>query len=212
MIMILNGSPKRTEAQLCSSIYNMRVRCLFIVIVCLALFLPITALGEEAKENVLIQGLYEYNLRPGGNAEIVRYNGFEERVTIPKTLDGHPVTAIRDYAFSSFSEDYTLTAVTIPSQVTDLGANPFSECMALTRITVAADHPTMMVVDGALYDKRTNTLIAYPAAASAEHLTVAPGTRAIGDSAFANCRESSPWTCRRDSFPSANVRSWIVTP
>ena len=113
----------------------MRACCLFVVLLCLSLPLP-AALGEEAEENVLTKGAYEYVLRPGGDAEIVRYNGEEESLTIPKSLDGHPVTAVRAGAFSS---DWRLAQVTIPSRVTDLGANPFEECLALTRIIVAAD-------------------------------------------------------------------------
>ena len=152
--MILKSTPKENGKRLCRGKTDMRARCLFVAFVCLALLLPITASVEEAEESVLAKGLYEYVLRPGGDAEIVRYNGEEERLTIPKSLDGHPVTAVRTGAFSS---DWKLAQVTIPSRVTDLGANPFNECLALTRITVAADHPTLTVTDGALYDKRTNS-------------------------------------------------------
>ena len=187
--MFLNVNSKRTETRRCCGKYNMMPRWLFIVLVCLVMFLPTAAPAEEAEENILTKGQYEYVLRPNGNAEIVGYNGGEERVIVPKALDGHRVTAIRDYAFSSGSaDDWTLAAVTIPSQVTDIGVNPFSECNALTQITVAADHPTLMVADGALYDRRTNMLIAFPAAAAETHVTVVPGTKSIGGSAFANCR------------------------
>ena len=162
-----------------------RTRRLFAALLCLALLLPAAALGEAAREDVRTHGLYQYVLRPGGDAQIVRYSGEEERLTIPDTLDGHPVTAVGDRAFS---EDWKLKAVTIPARVTDLGANPFAECLSLTRITVAPGHPTLAVADGGLYDKRTETLIAWPADTEEKHVTVAPGTRIIGDSAFAVCR------------------------
>ena len=162
-------------------------RC-FIILLCLALYLPTVTLGEEAEENILIRDPFEYVLRPGGEAEIVSYSGTGEHLAIPKTLDGHPVTAIRDYAFSN-AEDWRLTSVTIPSQVTDIGANPFDGCAVLEQIIVPADHPTLTVRDGALYDRRTNTLIAYPAAAKDVNVTVVPGTRIIGDSAFSGCRD-----------------------
>ena len=181
----MNGGSNRTGARFLRCETGGKVRCLFAVLLCLSLLLP-AALSEDAEESVLTKGLYEYVLRPGGDAEIVRYNGEEERLTIPKALDGHPVTAVRAGAFSS---DWRLAQVTIPSRVTDLGANPFEECLALTRITVDADHPTLTVADGALYDKRTNTLIAFPAGSEAAHVAVAPGTRIIGDYAFASCRD-----------------------
>lgn len=184
--MILSGSHKGTGTQLCCGKYNMITHWLFIMLLCLTLFHPTVVLGEEAEENVLSKGPFEYVLLPGGNAEIVSYSGTEEHLTIPKTLDGHPVTAIRSHAFSA-GEDWHLTSVTIPSQVSDIGPNPFADCDVLEQITVPADHPTLMVNDGALYDRRTNTLIAYPAAAKAVNVRVVPGTEIIGDYAFANC-------------------------
>ena len=186
--MSLNGSSAGTGAQRRRGIYSRGIRCLFVLLGCLALLLPVACLGEEAKETILTRGPFEYVLRPGGGAEIVGYSGAEERLTIPKTLDGHPVTAIRDFAYSaSAADDWRLAAVTIPAQVTDVGANPFADCMALAQISVPANHPTLMVSDGALYDRRTDTLIAYPAAAADVNVTVAPGTKAIGDSAFSGC-------------------------
>ena len=152
-------------------------------LLCLILMLPAAA-GGEAGESVLTVGAYEYVLRPGGDAEIVFYNGAEERIDVPSSLDGHPVTAIRAEAFST---DWKLEIVTIPSGVRDIEANPFADCRALTRIIVLADHPTLAVRDGALYDRRTDTLIAYPAGAASGNVSVAPGTKAIGDSAFASC-------------------------
>ena len=186
--MVLKGSPKGTGTQLCCGKYNMITHCLFIIFLCLALFHPTVVLGEASEESILNKGSYGYVLRPGGDAEIVSYSGTEERLTIPKTLDGHPVTAIRSHAFSA-GEDWQLISVTIPSQVTIIGANPFADCDILEQIIVPANHPTLMVEDGALYDRRTNTLIAYPAAAKAVNATVIPGTKIIGDYAFANCRD-----------------------
>ena len=96
--MSLNGSSAGTGAQRRRGIYSRGIRCLFVLLGCLALLLPAACLGEEAKETILTRGPFEYVLRPGGGAEIVGYSGAEERLTIPKTLDGHPVTAIRDFA------------------------------------------------------------------------------------------------------------------
>ncbi len=160
-------------------------RCLSVLLVCLVLFLPAAVPGEAVQETILAKGPYEYVLRPGGDAEIVCYNGTEERLTIPESLDGHPVTAVRRAAFS---QNRKLTEVTFPSRVTDLGGNPFEDCPVLARFAVAAGHPTLTVEDGALYDRRTNTLIAYPTVAPAAKVTVVPGTGSIGEYAFSGCR------------------------
>ena len=164
----------------------MKLRCLFVISLCLVLLLCRAVQGEEAPENVLTRGPYEYVLLPDGDAEIIRYSGSEARLTVPSALDGHPVAAIRDHAFSP-GEDWQMTSVTIPAGVTVVGANPFADCLALTRITVAGDNPALTVADGALYDRQTGTLIACPAATESTRITVLPGTKIIGDSAFSNC-------------------------
>jgi len=54
-------------------------------------------------------------------------------LTIPASLDGHPVTAIGESAFSQHSD---LTSVTIPSGVTEIGEYAFRGCDGLKNIVV----------------------------------------------------------------------------
>ena len=75
-------------------------------------------------------------------------------VTIPEG-----VKFIGDTAFQFCA---SLTSVTIPDSVTDLGYNPWADCDNLTTIIVSPDHPTLTVIDGALYSKTDKRLICVP--------------------------------------------------
>ncbi len=56
-----------------------------------------------------------------------------ETFDIPKTLDGHLVTGIGDYAFSDCGN---MMSVTIPDSVTSIGSSAFSGCSRLTNVTI----------------------------------------------------------------------------
>ena len=63
---------------------------------------------------------------------ITGYTGPGGAVTIPSTLDGHPVEAIGWGAFENCS---SLTSVSIPDSVKTLGVAAFAECYSLEAIT-----------------------------------------------------------------------------
>lgn len=77
---------------------------------------------------VLSAGYYKYILLEDNTARIIKYDdyNYDERViainmrmlVIPDTLNGHTVTSIGNYAFSS---RYCITSVTIPVSVIDIG-------------------------------------------------------------------------------------------
>ena len=54
-------------------------------------------------------------------------------LTIPSSLDGHPVTAIGEYAFYKCSK---LTSVTIPNCVTNIDRCAFAQCGGLTSVEI----------------------------------------------------------------------------
>jgi hypothetical protein len=80
-------------------------------------------------------------------------------VTIPRTINGLPVTSIGGNAFSSCT---SLTSVTIPNSVTSIGSGAFSGCTSLSAITVEALNSFYSSVDGVLFNKSQTTLIQYP--------------------------------------------------
>ena len=139
------------------------------------------ACAEEAE--TFTSGGYTYTLNEDGSAVISKYSGWDKELTIPSKLDGHPVNGIGDEAFYYRQ---SLTSVTIPDSVTDLGANPWKSCENLTAISVSPEHPSLAVIDGALYSKADKRLVWVPM--STEGMFEIPqGIRIIGDWAFSDC-------------------------
>ncbi len=111
---------------------------LFALLLCLALCAVLfaataPAFAEEAERETFTSGDFEYALLDDGTAEITKYGGNADVLTIPGALDGHAVTSIGDYAFCNC--EY-LTSVTIPDSVTSIGDSAFSCCFKLTSVTI----------------------------------------------------------------------------
>lgn len=77
-------------------------------------------------------GDWEYQIE-GGTATIIGYTGSATEVTIPGEIDGYKVTKIDIGAFSFCT---SLTNVSIPDSVTDIGRRAFFSCTALTSVTI----------------------------------------------------------------------------
>lgn len=170
------------------------MRKLFSLLLCLALCLGAAASAEEAKSEAFTSGAFRYILRNDGTAKIISYSSEEKTLTIPTELDGHPVTALGDFAIGDEGfgdlivlDNEELTSVTIPDSVTELGVNPFGGCINLETINVSPDHPTLAVIDGVLFSKPDKRLVCYPYAFAKDSCAIPRGTRIIGDEAFAGC-------------------------
>lgn len=94
---------------------------------------------EQPDAEMYDSGDYTYSL-DSGNATIVRYNNFTaEEIIVPDTLDGYPVTAVGDFAFSAVSEvgeswgntvitySYNYKKITLPASVKTIGRYAFAE-------------------------------------------------------------------------------------
>ncbi|HTV41635.1 MAG TPA: leucine-rich repeat domain-containing protein [Candidatus Sulfotelmatobacter sp.] len=141
----------------------------------------------------------------GGAITITGYSGSGLSLIIPGATNGYPVTTIGSAAFYN---NMTLTTVTIPNSVTNIGdlafANSalvsvtipgsvigignqaFANCQSLTNISVNATNPAYSSLNGVLFDKAQDTLIQYPAALSSVSgcYTVPAGVSTIGGYAF----------------------------
>lgn len=94
---------------------------------------PITAAAES------YNGFY-YDILTNGNAEIYEYTGKASTLSIPKTINGHKVTAILSRAFE---ECNTLTSVTIPDTVTKIDKLAFMSCSNLSSVAIPSSVKTI---------------------------------------------------------------------
>ena len=93
------------------------------------------------------------------------------------------VTNIGDSAFE-YCE--SLESITIPDSVTSIGAGAFNGCKILTSITVDKNNSTYSSVDGVLFNKSKDTLIACPNV-KADNYQIPNSVTSIGADAFARC-------------------------
>lgn len=152
-----------------------------IFVVVLLLVLLSSAVLAEATEQTeaLRSGDYTYILREDA-AVITGYTGKSGIISIPDTLDGHPVTGIADLAFAG---NETLFRVNIPLSVTEIGVNPFAGCPNLRRIYVSPHHEVFSTKEGVLFRKDTKTLISCSPQMWARY-SVPEEIREIGEMAF----------------------------
>ena len=143
------------------------------LLLCLALMLGALPGAAEG----FTSGDFEYRLDEAGNAEITRYIGeANEMITVPASLDGHPVTAIGNGAFGvePFGGNEWLVTVRLPMGLTRIGDEAFFRCYALKDIVFP----------------ETLEYIGESAFLSCESLTkmsLPVGLKSIGVDAFAGC-------------------------
>lgn len=75
---------------------------------------------------------------------IKKYNGNDAVVNIPSEINGTPVTTIGNAAF----RDSSVTSVTIPASVTEIGSNAFAGCTNLTSVTYGGNWSKLTIQSG----------------------------------------------------------------
>lgn len=84
---------------------------------------------------------FDFNLTTG---TITKYNGTDTVVVIPSKINGTPVTTIGNAAF----RDSSVTSVTIPASVTEIGSNAFADCTNLTSVNYKGDWSNLTIQSG----------------------------------------------------------------
>jgi uncharacterized repeat protein (TIGR03803 family) len=142
-----------------------------------------------------------------GTITITGYTGPGGTMTIPRSINGLPVTSIGYSAFSgrssltnvmipnsvtnignnAFYYCIGLSSVTIPNSVTSIGNFAFTGCTSLSAITVDTLNSFYSSVDGVLFDWNQTTLIQYPVSKAGTSYTIPVGVTNIAACAFQQC-------------------------
>lgn len=127
-------------------------------------------LGVKPQEDPLPEGLFYETI--GKTITITGYaNQSITDLRIPSSIDGLPVTAIGEKAFTGA---YYLTNITIPPTVITIGEQAFYACFELTSITI----PTSVTTIGAM---------AFYSCFSLTSVTISASVTSIGEMAFEGC-------------------------
>lgn len=126
-------------------------------------------LGPGPKKNR--QYSCEYQILEDNSAEIISYFGSEPQVSIPDSLDGHPVLIIGAGAFKG---NYKLLSVEFPEGIVEIGDSAFENCYELKE----AELPDGLKSIG-------NS--AFSGCDGLKEVELPDGLKSIGDSAFAYC-------------------------
>ena len=145
-----------------------------VLILCLmfAALLTATAFGKQYQPTDT-----DYPV-PGGaicfNKETGKITGFKGEitdVTIPREIEGVPVTAIASYAFKP---NYSMTSVVIPESVTTIESEAFSLCKSLSKVVL----PESLTSIGELAFAQSGLT----------SLMIPGGVKEIGKDLFQNCK------------------------
>lgn len=114
-------------------------------------------------------------------------DGYVGDIIIPERVnDGetwYDVTSIDDGAFRSCNK---LTSIHLPSTMVSVGEMPFSGCSSLTHIDISPSNSQYASVDGVLFNKTQQRLIACPGGMEGTY-TVPSSVFFIEDGAFMGC-------------------------
>ena len=90
-----------------------------------------TAVTQETR-TAAAPSEYVWEQLADGSVRITDYTGSDKELTVPDTLDGHPVTEIGPWAFAGLS----VTSVSLPEGIRVIGERAFNLCQQLTSIRV----------------------------------------------------------------------------
>ena len=150
---------------------------------------------------------YSYKSSAAG-LTIYQYDGYDEEITVPSTLDGKTVIGLDKPVFyngasssgikikkitipdtiqtignSVFASIPELTTITIPKNVSKIGVYNFAKDDKLVSINVNSANPYFVSVDGVLYNKNKSQIIGFPTGKKANYTGISSLTK-IGEFSF----------------------------
>lgn len=105
-------------------------------------------------------------------------------MNVPKALKTVNITGGSTIASNAFFGCDKIIDVNIPSTVTSIGNNVFTDCSSLTNINVDSHNAVYSSIDGNLYSKDGKTLILYACGKAQTSFTTPSGLKTVKSSAF----------------------------
>jgi hypothetical protein len=167
--------------------------CQVVIFVCLLLGLPTATWAQFTF------------ITNNGAITITAFEATNSSVVIPSIINGLQVTTIGPSAFYRFTSvtsvtipasitnigDYAfqetgLSTVSIPASVIGIGVAPFEQCADLTEINVDPANSAYASLNGVLFNQKQTVLIQYPGGNPAASYTIPATVTDLATSAFAN--------------------------
>lgn len=105
---------------------------------------PSLVMGDYTAQFIPVED-NPYDYPPPKTVTITKYTGTESTVILPSTINSWPVTKIGEDALK---DNTTITSVTIPANVTEIGANAFAGCTNLTSVNYEGDWSNLTIQSG----------------------------------------------------------------
>ncbi|NLX93850.1 MAG: leucine-rich repeat domain-containing protein [Clostridiales bacterium] len=141
------------------------------------------------KENILLKGeggqaTVKYRSNDSG-VSLYRYKGTSDILayTVPDEYEGSPVTALMEFSFAN--SEY-LQELTLGPNINSIDVWALTNCSKLKSITVSKDNQWFKDIDGVLYTKNGDTLLAFPSM-NTTALIIPAGVERIAANAFYKC-------------------------
>jgi len=161
-------------------------------------------------------GDFTYTTNSDNTINITGYTGTGGAIDIPSAIEEKTVATIE---FAAFQYLDSMTSVTIPASVTNIGDLAFSYCASLTAILVDAGNAVYCnSADGVLFNKSRTTLIQCPGGKAGSY-TITNSVTTLGDAAFGACTGLTSVTIpdsvtdiRRSVFDACRNLSSVIIP
>lgn len=137
--------------------------------------LPAAALPREGMAAAASDQTGDFDIE---NGVLVSYNGTGGDIVIPVNA-----TSIGAQAF----EGTSITSVSIPNSVTEIGKDAFLDCSSLKTITVDSSNADFASDSGVLFNKAKTRLLLYPIGNTRKTYAVPQNVTSIAGSAFNGC-------------------------
>lgn len=132
----------------------------------------------------LAGGLKYSTNNDGTSVSVIIQDTSIEKVVIPKKIEYEGRTyKVTSLGINAFSDCIHVTSITIPSSVSSMGNYGFAVCESLSKFSVAKNNPYFADIEGVLFNKNKDTLLAYPNS-KAERYVIPSSVVAIYEGAF----------------------------